>query len=47
MAHMVSESKKDSVQRSDEAYMQGGASAGQVGLWAKIRACLWDQGEVP
>ena len=36
LAHMVAEARKDGPQRSDEAYMQGVAPAGQVGHGARI-----------
>ena len=36
MTHMVAEAKKDGPQRNDQAYMQGGTPAGQVGRWARL-----------
>ena len=36
MTYMAAEAKKDASQRSDEAYMQGVAPAGQVGKWTRL-----------
>ena len=36
VAHMVAEAKKDGPPRSDEAYIQGVAPAGQVGKWTRL-----------